>query len=187
MLLSAKYTWDRFKFFGGYEYIDYKDPKDPIAAPYVDGNGYTVSVATNYAYQYHDKILQLFWTGVKYAYNDQLELSGGYYHELQNSYGKIGCNIAKPTKTVTSTSTCSGTEDAIGLVSEYHFNKRFEVYGGLCTRTSRTAWRAASSIEIASIRPLACATHSDIGATAGPGSEPRSHGPGSAPSFCFNA
>jgi predicted porin len=131
VLLSAKYTWNRFKFFGGYEYIDYKDPKDAITAPYVDGNGYTVSVATNNAYQYHDKILQLFWTGVKYAYDDHLVLSGGYYHELQNSYGKIGCNIANPTKIVASTSACSGTEDAVGLVSEYHFNKRFEVYGGL--------------------------------------------------------
>ena len=131
VLLSAKYTWNQFKFFGGYERIDYADPKDPIAAPYTDGNGYMVGVATNNAYQYHDKILQLFWTGVKYAYDDHLVLSGGYYHELQNSYGKLGCNIANPTKTVTSTSTCSGTEDAIGLVSEYHFNKRFEVYGGL--------------------------------------------------------
>jgi predicted porin len=131
MLLSAKYTWNQFKFFGGYEYIDYKDPKDTIAAGYVDGNGYVISSVNNTAYRYNDKILQLFWTGVKYAYNDHLVLSGGYYHELQNSYGKIGCNIANPTKTVTSTSTCSGTEDAIGLVSEYHFNKRFEIYGGL--------------------------------------------------------
>jgi predicted porin len=131
VLLSAKYSWNRFKFFGGYEYINYADPKDAIAAGFVDSNGYVVSVPNNTAYQYHDKILQLFWTGVKYAYDSHLDLSLGYYHELQNSYGKIGCNITIPTRTVTSTSTCSGTEDALGLVSEYHFNKRFEVYGGL--------------------------------------------------------
>jgi predicted porin len=152
VLLSAKYTWNEFKFFGGYEYIDYKDPKDPIAAPYVDGNGYTVSVATNTAYQYHDKILQLFWTGVKYAYNDHLVLSGGYYHELQNSYGKIGCNYAAPTKTVTSTSTCSGTEDAVGLVAEYHFNKRFEVYGGLMY-TNVTNGMASGFLYTSSVDP----------------------------------
>jgi predicted porin len=131
VLLSAKYTWNQFKFFGGYEFIDYKDPKDPLLAPYTDNNGYLVSVTTNDAYQYHDKILQLFWAGVKYAYNANLVLSGGYYHILQSSYGKIGCNFATPTKLVTNTATCSGTEDAVGVVAEYHFNKRLEIYGGL--------------------------------------------------------
>ncbi len=131
VLLSAKYTWSQFKFFGGYERVDYADPKDPIAAPYVDGNGYAVSVSANNAYQYHDKILQVFWTGLKYAYNDHLVLSGGYYHELQNSYGKVGCNFAAPTKAVSNTSTCSGAEDALGMVAEYHFSRRFEIYGGL--------------------------------------------------------
>ncbi len=131
VLFSAKYTWSQFKFFGGYGFIDYKDPKDQITAPFVDANGYAVSVVTSNAYQYHDKNLQLFWAGVKYAYSANLILSAGYYHELQNSYGKIGCNYAAPTRQVSSTSTCSGTEDALGLVAEYHFNKRFEVYGGL--------------------------------------------------------
>jgi len=131
VLLSAKYTWNAFKFFGGYEYIDYADPKDPITGPYTDGNGYAVSNPINNAYQYHNKILQLFWTGVKYAYNEHLDLSAGYYHELQNAYGKYGCNYAAPTKLVTSTSTCSGTEDAVGVVAQYHFNKRFQIYGGV--------------------------------------------------------
>lgn len=130
VLLSAKYTWNQFKFYGGYEYIDYKDPKDQLAVGYFD-NGYTLSSVNNTAYQYHDKILQLFWTGVKYAYDDHLVLSGGYYHELQNSYGKIHCNTAYNTKLITNASTCSGTEDAIGTVAEYHFNKRLEVYGGM--------------------------------------------------------
>ena len=131
VLLSAKYTWNQFKFFGGYEYISYADPKNPITTPFVDSNGYTVAFATNNAYQYHDKILQLFWTGVKYAYDSHLVISAGYYHVLQNSYGKIGCNYATNNKLVTNAATCSGTENAVGLVAEYHFNKRFEVYGGL--------------------------------------------------------
>jgi predicted porin len=135
VLLSAKYSYGPFKFFGGYEYIDYADPKDPIVAPFVDSNGYTVSVATNNAYQYHDKILQVFWTGVKYAYDSQIDFSVGYYHEFQNSYGKIACNFRNNTKLVTNAATCSGTEDAIGLVGEYHFSKKLEAYAGLMYST----------------------------------------------------
>ena len=131
VLLSAKYTYNQFKFFGGYEYINYADPKNPITTPFVDSNGYNVAFATSNAYQYHDKILQLFWTGVKYAYDSHLAISAGYYHELQNSYGNIGCNYATNNKLVTNAATCSGTEDAVGLVAEYHFNKRFEAYGGV--------------------------------------------------------
>lgn len=131
VLLSAKYTFNQFKFFGGYEYINYADPANPIAAPYVDSNGYVVSVVNNTAYQYHDKVLQLFWTGVKYAYDKHLDLSVGYYHEWQNSYGKVPCSTAYNTKLITNAATCSGAEDAVGFVAEYHFNKRLEAYAGV--------------------------------------------------------
>jgi hypothetical protein len=131
VLVSAKYTFNQFKFFGGYEYIAYADPNDPITAPFVDSNGYLVSVVNNTAYQYHDKILQVFWTGVKYAYNSHLDLSLGYYHQWQNSYGRFACNFANNTKLVTNAATCSGSEDAIGFAAEYHFNKKLELYAGM--------------------------------------------------------
>ena len=131
VLLSAKYTFNQFKFFGGYEHIDYADPKDPVAAPTVDSNGYLVSVVSNTAYQYHDKILQLLWTGLKYAYNAHIDFSFGYYHEWQNSFGKIACTAAYNSPLITNASACSGTEDAIGFVGEYHFNRRFEAYAGV--------------------------------------------------------
>lgn len=131
VLLSAKYTVNQLKFFGGYEHIDYADPKAPIAAPTVDSNGYLVSVVNNTAYEYHDKILQLLWTGFKYAYNSQFDVSIGYYHEWQNSYGKLACATAYNSTLIANASTCSGTEDAIGFVGEYHFNRRFEAYAGV--------------------------------------------------------
>jgi predicted porin len=135
VLLSAKYSYGPFKFFGGYEHINYADPNNPIVAPYVDSNGYAISVATNNAFQYHDKILQLFWGGVKYAFDSHLDLSVGYYHEWQNSYGKFACNFANNTKLVANASTCSGAEDAIGFVGEYHFSKKLEAYAGLMYTT----------------------------------------------------
>lgn len=135
LLLSAKYSFGAFKFFGGYESIRYADPASPIAAPFTDSNGYSVSVVNNTAYQYHNKILQVFWTGVKYAYNDKTDFSVGYYHEMQNSYGAIPCNFSANTKLVTNAATCSGTEDAVGVVGEYHFSRKFEAYAGMMYST----------------------------------------------------
>lgn len=135
LLLSAKYAYGAFKFFGGYESIRYADPASPISAPFVDSNGYDVSVVSNSAYQYHNKILQVFWTGVKYAYDGKTDLSIGYYHEMQNSYGLIPCNFSTNTKLVANAATCSGTEDAIGFVGEYHFTRKFEAYAGMMYST----------------------------------------------------
>ncbi len=123
-LFVADYALDRFKFFGGYEHIAYSDPQDPLPEPYTLDSGYTMSVVVNDAYRYHDRILQLFWTGVKYAYSERLEFSAGYYQVLQNSYGKVRCGS-------TAASTCSGAESAVGGVAEYHFNPNFEIYGGM--------------------------------------------------------
>ena len=77
--------------YGGYEYYVFADPRDPLTAPYTDYNGYLVSVVTNNAYLYHQKIMQLGWTGLKYAYDDHIDISAGYYLLAQNSYGKTHC------------------------------------------------------------------------------------------------
>ncbi len=71
---------------------------------------------------------QVFWTGVRYAYNDRLDFAAGFYHALQNSYGKTGCNNS-------SSSTCSGELDAISGLVDYHFTGSFDVYGGLMYST----------------------------------------------------
>jgi hypothetical protein len=33
-----------------------------------------------------NKILRVFWTGVKYALRDKLDIAGAYYHYYQNDY-----------------------------------------------------------------------------------------------------
>ncbi|MDI4639993.1 porin [Rhodoblastus acidophilus] len=131
VLLSAKYTFDRFKFFAGYEYYVFSDPSDPILAPFFDYNGYFVSVAANNVFQYHDKIQQLIWTGLKVAYDSRLNLSLGYYHLWQNAYGQVHCSFSRNNAVVKNAATCAGAEDALGAVAEYHFNRNFELYGGL--------------------------------------------------------
>ncbi len=123
IMLAAKYTYERFKFYGGYAAAQYADPRTPVAPGFSGLGGYDISVTNNTAFQYHDRMRQVFWTGVRYAYDDHFELAGAFYHALQNSYGQNGCNT-------TESSTCSGTLDAVSGVVIYHASTKFEAYGG---------------------------------------------------------
>ncbi|MGD0635870.1 MAG: porin [Beijerinckiaceae bacterium] len=121
-MLAARYTIGQFKFFGAYENIRFQDPATPLVQG--DGilGGYTLDVVTNNLY-IHDRVLQVFWTGVKYAVRPDVDLSVAYYHEAQNSYSGNGCstNVA---------ANCSGSLDAVSGLVDYHLTKRFDVYAG---------------------------------------------------------
>ncbi len=121
----AMYTWDVFKFFGGYEHISYGNPNTPLAAG-SDLDSYKIAFVNNAAYPIN-KVLQVYWTGVKYALSPQVDLTGAWYYQKQNSYGAgatAGCttNIA---------GTCSGTTDDISADGIWHMSKRFDTYAGV--------------------------------------------------------
>ncbi|WP_294536890.1 porin [uncultured Rhodoblastus sp.] len=128
IVLAARYTYERFIFFGGYAAARNADPQTTVAPGFSGLGGYVISVTNNSAFQYHDRVRQVLWTGFKYAYDDRLEVAGGFYHALQNSYGKNGCNT-------TESNTCSGTFDAISGVIVYRASEKFDFYGGLMYST----------------------------------------------------
>ena len=128
IMFAARYTYDRFKFFGGYASAQYADPHTPIAPGFSGLGGYEISITNNTAFQYHNRVRQVLWTGVKYAYDDHIELAAAFYHALQNSYGKNGCNT-------TESHTCSGTLDAVSGLIVYHASTKFDAYGGLMYST----------------------------------------------------
>ncbi len=77
----------------------------------------------NTAFSIHRRILQIFWTGAKYAVTDNLDLTGAYYHYNQDSFAAVGCSTAAK-------STCSGTLDAVSFVVDWRFAAKFDVYAG---------------------------------------------------------
>ena len=114
------------KIFAGYEHISFANPSSPLPAGYDDIGGYTLAFVNNAAFP-NDKILQVFWGGVKYMITPSFELTGAYYGYHQNSYGAgatAGCttNIA---------GTCSGTTDDISADGIWHMSKRFDTYAGV--------------------------------------------------------
>ncbi len=48
VMVAAKYTWDRFKFFAGYEYIWQNNPSNPLGVGASDQGGYFMSGVEDY-------------------------------------------------------------------------------------------------------------------------------------------
>jgi predicted porin len=128
VMLLAKYTWGAVKVFGGYEHIYFANPSDPQTT-FTNIGGYTVFTAniTNTAYSANNKVLQVFWTGGRYAFSDDLDTGVGYYHYLQNNFG----GPASCASFGSSSSHCSGTMDAVSWDVDWKFAKKFDAYAGV--------------------------------------------------------
>jgi len=126
LMLAGKYTWNQFKFYGGYEYIRMVNPANPLGIGATAQGGYILGGVEDNNLD-STKIVQVMWTGVKYAYNSQTEITLSYYHEIQNDFRvPSDCSPASGFR-----SSCAGTLDEVSLYADYHFTKRFDVYAGI--------------------------------------------------------
>ena len=131
VMLLARYTNGPIKLYAGYEWIQFAPPSDPQTSfTDIAGDPLCLGCAAinntninNTAFSIHRRILQIFWTGAKYAVTDNVDLTGAYYHYNQDSFGAVGCSTAAK-------STCSGTLDAVSFVVDWRFAAKFDVYAG---------------------------------------------------------
>lgn len=124
--IAARYTWDKFRFYGAYEYLKSSNPSSPLFTGNIDIGGYALFAPTNNAFP-HDRIYDVLWGGVRYQATSKLEVTGAYYYVHQNSYGN-GANTACDDTRAT---TCSGETHVASLIGTYNFSKRFQAYGGV--------------------------------------------------------
>jgi predicted porin len=122
--VMAMYSFGAPKIFAGYEHIRFENPSTPLEAGFDDIGGYKLAFVNNAAFN-NDKILQVFWAGVKYNI-EKLELTAAFYGYKQNSYA-TGANTGC---TTTKAASCSGTENVVSFSADYHFTKRFDAYAG---------------------------------------------------------
>ena len=128
VMLLAKYTSGPVKVYGGYEHIFFAPPSNPQTT-FTNIGGYTVFAPdiSNTTYNANNKVLQVFWTGARYAFTANLDAGIAYYHYLQNDWGgPVSCATAG-----SSSSHCSGTMDAASFDIDWKFAKKFDVYAGL--------------------------------------------------------
>jgi predicted porin len=112
--------------YGGYEHITFQNPNNPYGLGQLIIGGYVLAAVSNSAYD-EEKILNVFWGGVKYTPVTDLDLIVDYngYHQDAYATGKdAGCTSA------TTSSKCSGNESTVSFVADYHFSKRFDGYVG---------------------------------------------------------
>jgi predicted porin len=112
--------------YGGWQRITYMNPSIPLKPGFDDIGGYVLGAVSNTAYADADKILKVYWAGLRYAVTPQFTAAIAYYGEKQDAYATgadAGCSTNKSSK-------CSGNFNAASLSLDYHFTKRFDAYLG---------------------------------------------------------
>jgi predicted porin len=134
VMLVGKYSNGPLKLFAGYEFIRYAPPSHP-GTSFIDIGGDFVCAGcaainntniNNTAFNAGDKLFHVFWTGVKYAITDNLDVIGAYYHYDQPAFG-APVNCTDPT----AAANCHGTLDAVSFVVDWQFAKKFDAYAGV--------------------------------------------------------
>jgi len=128
--VAARYTIGPWKFFAGYEHIDFSNPTNPLAPGAFNSGGFII-VAPNNTNFPSDKILQTAWVGVRYAITPALDITGAYYHQWQNQFATSAAVLAQCAADGVSNSSCAGTLDAVSLVVDWRFAKHMDMYAGV--------------------------------------------------------
>jgi predicted porin len=123
---AAKYTLNPFKFYGGYEYIVQLNPSHSLGVGATDQGGYIMSGVEDNNLD-APKIVQIWWTGVKYALDSKTDLTFAWYEQRQNDFRVPStCSVAAGFR-----SSCAGTLNEVSLYADHHFTKRFDGFLGI--------------------------------------------------------
>jgi predicted porin len=126
IMAAAKYTWEQFKFYVGYEHIRQDNPSDPLGVGATAQGGYLLSGVEDNNLD-SIKIVQVGWAGVKYAFDSKTDITLSVYREWQNNFRiPSTCSPATGYR-----SSCGGYLDEASLYVDYHFTKRFDAYAGI--------------------------------------------------------
>jgi predicted porin len=126
IMFAAKYTWDPFKLFAGYEYIRQSNPSNPLGVGALDQGGYLMSGVEDDNLD-SPKHVQIWWTGLKYAVDSKTDITFSWYHQLQNDFRvPTTCSPAAGFR-----SSCAGALNEESLYVDHHFTKRFDGFAGI--------------------------------------------------------
>ena len=140
-MLLSKYAVGPLKLYAGYEWYQLAPPSDavntvtgfsnigglPIGSAYanltaINNLAYSAGCGTGTC---SDKVMQVMWTGARYAVTNDLDVAADYYHYIQNTYTTTSC--ANPT----AHSQCQGTFDAVSAVVDWRFLPKWDAYIGM--------------------------------------------------------
>ena len=126
VLATAKYTAAKFRVYGGFEYIWLNNPHNPLGVGASDQGGYFLSGVEDNN-EDTERILRIWWTGVKYAVDAKTDITFAWYEQLQNDFrSPQPCSDAAGFR-----ASCAGALNEGSLYGDHHFNKRFDGFAGL--------------------------------------------------------
>ena len=126
IMVAAKYAWDPFKFFAGYEYIWQNNPKNPLGVGASDQGGYFMSGVEDNNLD-SEKLVNIWWTGAKYTYRSKTDFTFSWYQQRQNDFrSPPACSPSAGFR-----SSCAGTLNEGSLYADHHFTKRFDGFAGI--------------------------------------------------------
>ena len=148
VMLLAKYKWNQFTIYGGYERVHYTNPSDNFPTGFNSLGGYTIlgSGVNTTAYgsaTSRPLNFDILWTGVKYAITDRLDLTGAYYlyyqHDYNNPTAVTASTCAANTKPAlpgyapqgANSANCAGWMNAFSAMLDYRPLKRVDLYAGV--------------------------------------------------------
>ena len=126
VMVAAKYERDPVRLFAGYEYIWQNNPKNPLGVGASDQGGYIMSGVEDDNLD-NEKLVNIWWTGVKYAVDKKTDITLSWYQQRQNDFR------SPPTCSATAgfRSSCAGTLNEGSLYADHRFTKRFDGFIGL--------------------------------------------------------
>jgi predicted porin len=134
----AKYVAGSLQLYAGYEWMQFANPSDP-ATSFTDLAGYAIggvpgTAINNTAYN-KDRILQVAWTGGRYALTASVDVAAAYYHYWQNDYSNGAATSGSKGLTTcavvaTAVSSCAGSQDAVSAVIDWKFAPKWDTYIG---------------------------------------------------------
>jgi predicted porin len=126
VMVAAKYTWDPFKLFAGYEYIWQNNPSNPLGVGASDQGGYNMSGVEDKNLD-SEKLVQIWWTGVKYTYRSKTDFTFAWYQQRQNDFRlPPTCSPAAGFR-----ASCAGALNEVSFYADHHFTKRFDAFAGI--------------------------------------------------------
>jgi predicted porin len=126
IMAAAKYVWDPFKFYAGYEYIWQNNPSNPLGVGATDQGGYLMSGVEDNNLD-REKLLNIWWEGIKYTYRSKTDFTLSWYEQRQNNFrSPPTCSVAAGFR-----SSCAGTLDEGSFYVDHHFTRRFDGFAGL--------------------------------------------------------
>ncbi len=126
IMVAVKYKLDPFKFFAGYEYIWQNNPSNPLGVGASDQGGYIMSGVEDNNLD-SEKLVNIWWTGVKYTYRSKTDFTFSWYQQRQNDFRlPPTCSPSAGFR-----SSCAGTLNEGSLYADHHFTKRFDGFAGI--------------------------------------------------------